>query len=352
MGYILFITICVVAFILFKLADLKDNKLFLVLGIITLSLGAGLRNDNVGLDTYQYISAFKTNFSVIWLFKETGFREISRLLMNAFSGNVTCLLLLYATVTNALILYRLWDFRKDCSYSYMVFLYITLHYINTLNIMRQYIAIAIVFFATRFLEKRGYIKFCIAILLASVFHSSALLGLLFFFVYYWKVAPSKQKKWMLFPLLIAIPIVSIVLVKTQSAQISNYFSQKRADVNATFIYRIIVFVLILALQYSKKEIVVFKERKGERETIGINKCESIFYIAGLATSALGMFFSSLSRLGLYYLMFEIVFWGEAVKRGKSKQLAFLLFSIYAIYVFVCEFLYNGSGVFPYGVHWI
>ena len=173
MGYILFITICVVAFILFKLADLKDNKLFLVLGIITLSLGAGLRNDNVGLDTYQYISAFKTNFSVIWLFKETGFREISRLLMNAFSGNVTCLLLLYATVTNALILYRLWDFRKDCSYSYMVFLYITLHYMNTLNIMRQYIAIAIVFFATRFLEKRGYIKFCIAILLASVFHSSA-----------------------------------------------------------------------------------------------------------------------------------------------------------------------------------
>lgn len=157
---------------------------------------------------------------------------------------------------------------------------------------------------------------------------------------------------MLFPLLIAIPIVSIVLVKTQSAQISNYFSQKRADVNATFIYRIIAFVLILALQYSKKEIIVFKERKGERETIGINKCESIFYIAGLATSAIGMFFSFLSRLGLYYLMFEIVFWGEAVKRGKSKQLAFLLFSIYAIYVFVCEFLYNGSGVFPYGVHWI
>ena len=75
MGYILFITICVVAFILFKLADLKDNKLFLVLGIITLSLGAGLRNDNVGLDTYQYISAFKTNFSVIWLFKETAFNE-------------------------------------------------------------------------------------------------------------------------------------------------------------------------------------------------------------------------------------------------------------------------------------
>lgn len=159
MGYILFITICVGSFILFKLAELKDNKLFLVLGVVALSLGAGLRNDNVGLDTYQYISAFKTNFSVIWLFKETGFREISRLLMNAFSGNTTCLLLLYAAVTNALILYRLWDFRKDCSYSYMAFLYITLHYMNTLNIMRQYIAIAIVFFATRFLEKKVILNF-------------------------------------------------------------------------------------------------------------------------------------------------------------------------------------------------
>ena len=47
MGYILFITICVCSFILFKLAELKDNKLFLVLGIVALSLGAGLRNDNV-----------------------------------------------------------------------------------------------------------------------------------------------------------------------------------------------------------------------------------------------------------------------------------------------------------------
>lgn len=352
MGYILFITICVGSLILFKLAELKDNKLFLVLGVVALSLGAGLRNDNVGLDTYQYVSAFKTNFSVIWLFKETGFREISRLLMNAFSGNTTCLFLLYAAVTNALILYRLWDFRKDCSYSYMAFLYITLHYINTLNIMRQYIAIAIVFFATRFLEKKGYMKFLLAVLLASVFHSSALLGLFFFFVYYWKIAPKKQKKWMLFPLLIAIPIVFIVLMKTQLAQITNYFSQKRADVNATFIYRIIAFGLILALQYSKKEFIVFKGSKKEREMISISRCESIFCIAGLATAALGMFFSFLSRLGLYYLMFEIVFWGEVVKRGKSKQLAFLLFSTYAIYVFVCEFLYNGSGIFPYGIHWI
>ena len=100
---------------------------------------------------------------------------------------------------------------------------------------------------------------------------------------------------MLFPLLIAIPIVLIVLMKTQSAQITNYFSQKRVDVNATFIYRIIAFGLILALQYSKKEFIVFKGSEKEREMISISRCESIFCIAGLATAAMGMFFSFLSR---------------------------------------------------------
>jgi len=351
MGYVLFITICVGALILFKLADQKENRLLLVLGVIVLSLGAGLRKDNVGLDTYQYISAFRTDFSVMWLFKETGFREISRFLMKIFSGNTTCLLLTYAIATNSLIFYRLWDFRKDCSYSYMSFLYITLHYINTMNIMRQYIAIAIVFFATRFLERRGYIKFCGALLIAVLLHSSALLGILFLIVYYWKVAPNKQKKWMLFPLLIAIPIISIILIRTQSVQITNYFSQKRMDINITFLYRVIVFILILVLQYSRKEIVIFKGLKAERKRIGFNKCESIFYIAGLAISALGMFFSFLSRLGLYYLMFELVFWGEVIKRGKSKQLAFLLVSTYAVYIFVCEFIFNGSGIFPYSIYW-
>ena len=50
-------------------------------------------------------------------------------------------------------------------------------------------------------------------------------------------------------------------------------------------------------------------------------------------------------------MYEMVFWGRVVKEGKSRQITLALSLIYAIYVFGMELIYNGSKIFPYGIHW-
>lgn len=357
MSQLTFCAINLIALLCLSASDKKNSKILLYIGIIILTLAAGLRNENVGVDTHAYIYSFNNNFPVSWQFTEAGFRTVSRFLMSLFHGNSTWLLVIYAFITNALILVRLWDFRFKCSYSYMVFLYLTINYINTMNIMRQFVAIAIVFFATRYLEKKNYISFVVLLAIATSIHSTALLGMVFLIVYFWENASKKQKKWLWIPIAVIIPIALYYVLGYESGHITNYFSQHTSNLNITYIYRVIAFVLVMVLQALNKQI-VFKKNPQRSPSIEENITpiklkdkEVVFYIIGLGTSSLGMFFSFLSRLGMYYLMYEMVFWGCAVKRGKSKQIALVLSLIYAIYVFGMEIIYNGSKIFPYGIHW-
>ena len=116
-----FIFILIPAIILCYIADKKNNKLLLFISIIYISLIVGLRGINVGIDTKPYYNAFLNDFPIKWQFEEMGFRTISRLLMEIFK-NPSFLFLIYAFVTNLLIFLRLWDFRKKCDFSVVIFL--------------------------------------------------------------------------------------------------------------------------------------------------------------------------------------------------------------------------------------
>ena len=353
MSQMAFCAINLIVFLSLCIADKKNSKFLLWTGIVILTLAAGLRNENVGVDTHAYIYSFNNNFPVSWQFTETGFRTVSNALMFFFRNNTTWVLIVYAFITNALILIRLWDFRRKCSYSYMVFLYLTINYINTMNIMRQFISIAIIFFATRFLEKKQYLFFILLLILATSIHSTAPLGVVFLFVFFWKNASQKQRRWLWIPIAVIIPIVVYYILKYESGHISNYFSQYTSNLNITYIYRVGAFLLTMMFQMMSKQI-VFKRSELKENTVVPLKWsdkETLFYVMGLGTSSLGMFFAFLSRLGMYYLMYEMVFWGRAVKEGKSRPIAWMLSSIYAVYVFGRELIYNGSKIFPYGIHW-
>ena len=205
----------------------------------------------------------------------------------------------------------------------------------------------------RFLEKKNYLIFILLVIFATSIHSTALLGVVFLFVYFWENASSKQKRWLWIPIAIIISVTVYYILNYESGHIANYFSQHTSNLNITYIYRVGAFILAMMLQMIGKQI-VFK-RNEQKESIMIplkwTDKETVFYIIGLGTSSFGMFFSFLSRLGMYYLMYEMVFWGRAVKEGKSKQITLALSLIYAVYVFGMELIYNGSKIFPYGIHW-
>lgn len=270
-------------------------------------------------------------------------------------------MIIYALITNVLIINRLWDFRKKYNFAFMIFLYGFVFFIETLNIMRQFIAIAVIFYATRLLTKKKYVAFSVIVLIMTTIHKTSLLALLILVIYFWKNLSTKNKIMLGIPIfMIAIVGIAFVL-KYESDHILNYFGEDNriSNLNITFIYRFVIFAFSYMLYKSKKIIVYGKKAKdkskekctelinNESELLNLDLVVWVYFI-GLCLTSMGMFFFVMARLGYYYLIFELLYWGYMTNQNnKNKKLNMLMISIYAIYVFTLELLKNGSGIFPY-----
>lgn len=355
MDKIIFILILIISILFFYIANKKNNKFFLFAGILLLSFTAGFRGELVGIDTKFYYNAFVNNFPHSWQFPEEGFRFVSRNLMLIFN-NPHILFFIYSLIINLLIILRLWDFKDRCNFPFMTFLYLFIYYIETMNIMRQFIAIAIIFYSTRFLERRRILLFILIIIAATYIHKTALLGLFILVVYFWNDLSKTKKILLSIPILALLVFVVYYIINYESGHISNYLSLDNSisNINITFIYRVFAFIASFLLYKSNCKIVFknsIQETKklkviDEKKNDDFNKIY-IIYILGLCLSSLGMFFLALTRSGYYYMIFEILYWGYLARNSRNKGISICLISIFALYIFAIELIRNGSGIFPF-----
>ena len=353
MGNILYIFFILLALVFVLIADKKNKKVFLYISIIIFSLVSGLRGINVGIDTALYNNAFLHNFPYSWQFEETGFRYISTFIMNLFHDPryVFCF---FAFITNGLILTRLWDFREKCSMTAMVLLYSLTFYIDTMNIMRQFVVIAVIFYSTKLLEKNKYILFLLIILGLTFIHSSSLLALAYIPIYLWNSLSKSKKMLLIIPLIVCGSLAISYVIGYESGHISNYLSAQNSidNVNIPFLYRVIIFAISYFLLV-KNKIVIFKKNSIKKvnseysQEISKYRNVSYVYMAGLLLCSMGMFYVVMARLGYYYAIFELVYWGYVIKTSANKKMNFAMIITYAVYIFLLEFLTDGSGVFPF-----
>ncbi len=347
-----FILLLVPIVILCFIADKKDKKFLLMLAIFILSLIVGFRGTNVGIDTKDYYYAFNNNFPRNWQFQELGFRYISMFFMKIFK-NATFVMFIYAFIINLFIMLRLWDFRKKCNFPVMIILFLLIYLFPTMNIMRQFIAVSVIFYFSRFLEKKKYFLFFLIVILMSLIHKSSLLALLLIFVYMWNTFSSRKKILFLFPFMIISLIGLFFVVWYEKDHIDNYFSIINSvnNFNITFVYRFLICIISYFLFRSRLKI-VYNSNKEKKEIVVDNKDNDFkiifaLYCIGLCFSSMGMFFNNMERFGYFYLCFELVYWGYLTKNSRNNFLNFSMISIYASYVFLLEIFMNGSGIFPY-----
>ncbi|MDD3922221.1 MAG: EpsG family protein [Endomicrobiaceae bacterium] len=156
----------------------KKCKFYLWITGIEIFLFLGLRSVNIGHDTAAYANLFKIVKDTPDLFNSSIDIEITFLLftkfLTLFSSHPQILFL----TTSAFIVYS--TMRLIYKYTNIpwlaVFIYLTFGKIMfEAGIIRQSLAIAISFFAFDFIVKRQFLKFSLLIIIASLFHSSALL---------------------------------------------------------------------------------------------------------------------------------------------------------------------------------
>ena len=175
---------------------------FLTASLLWLNKFRRLQNINFGLFAFCWlflISAIR--FDVGWDYEQyheliegrvqyynaqfVRFEFLNRLIINVsqFLGFTQ----LYFIVTSFIIIFSFyWVFKKfsaDFAISTLLFLSLPIFFFNSLSIIRQFVAVSIIFYGFTFIRNRNFYKFLFTIFVASMFHKSAVIGIVLYFLY-------------------------------------------------------------------------------------------------------------------------------------------------------------------------
>lgn len=176
----------------------KRNKWFLIIACAELIILAGIRGYSVGADTSVYLSAFeyykalpKTEILTAKLVYpydfESGYFFLTKLCA-LLGGSKTAFLFLIAVLIYIPIFIAIYKRSTDPYIS--VLTYFAFGYFSySLGIFRQMIALSIVICGIQYIKDRKFFKYLLLIIIAMMFHSTAVLALVIYFLYplSWKI---------------------------------------------------------------------------------------------------------------------------------------------------------------------
>lgn len=160
------------------------KKILYIICCLQLFILSALRT-NIGIDFVSYRDKFNTISQLpinrlMQFYFEKGF-----LFLNAtvalFTDNFQWVIVLSSAITIGCVAYSI--YKQSTSPFLSVFLYITLmYYYGSFCLIRQGIAISISLTAFTYLKKQNFLKYLLLVLLASLFHSSALILIPIYFI--------------------------------------------------------------------------------------------------------------------------------------------------------------------------
>jgi transmembrane protein EpsG len=183
--------------------EVKPNKFLAFLVMVSLVLVAGLQK-NIG-DTYFYMHSYAINDysweEIDWT-GDFGF-NILQLLLQQISKDPQLLIFIVALLTNVFIVLVLYKYSR--MFELAVYVYITSGMFTTsMNGIRQYLAAAIAFLATKYLLNGNFHKYAVVVLIAATIHKTALVLLPIYFI-------VRREAWTKITFLILLLSVFIVL---------------------------------------------------------------------------------------------------------------------------------------------
>lgn len=354
----LYVFVLLVSFFWAKKAQASGKIRYIVFLILILTLLSGLRATSVGIDTQRYNYFFDLikngEFDYVWGVEYS--YKIMMLLFSRLSKSFTIFILLIALLTNMCIILRFWDYRDIVKFEWVVAVYYVMFYFYQMNIMRQMCAVAIVFFGSRYIEKGRYGLFLLFVVAGYLFHTSAVLGVMFFASEYldWSNL-SKRKKHFLGLAALLAP-VAVLYVANKLSTYLRYFTHFTLNVGAVLAIK---FVMLLLSQWGLKRTVIRR-----REMVGEKDCQSdstgmgyritmveIGYAVGLLICSVGYIIPYADRISLYFYIYECVYLGILMKyKSVRSGYPLVIVLLYGL-IFISLFFGGGQGQIPYLFFW-
>ena len=183
--------------------------------------------------------------------KDIGF-GILQMILKMYSEDPQIMIFTTALITNVLIISVLYKYARMFELS--VYVYITGGmFLVSMNGIRQSLAAAIIFAATKYLFERNTKAFILVVLLASTFHQSALVLIPIYFMAGFKAWTKSTALLLLCSVVIVIgfdQFSSILFSAIEDSQYGVYASNNEGGAN---IIRVIVYAAPLVLAFFGRE---------------------------------------------------------------------------------------------------
>lgn len=350
--------------IVIKINKLKIYQVLLVLSVIVVVFLAGARDYSVGTDVkvygnslffyakqYRPFSVYVERFSHI---------EPLYLIMTYFSSLIAdephILYFFTGFIIYGSLMIAFYKQKESFPLTLTWLAFLFLLYGDTYNAMRQCIAIAIGMWAFSFVLQGNYKKFIIGVIIASLFHNTAIMFIPIYLIY--GILQKNNKLYMKILLIIAVmggilffnEILSLLMqIGILNSKMERYYIAESTGLSVFAILIRLPFLLLIILQ--KKAFT-----NGNKMSCSPLKNENItdFYIILLVLEMIAVemnaFVASLYRISLYFVPFRCMAYARicVVQKRENKIILVVCLILYLLIVFVYQNQIKGNNdIYPY-----
>lgn len=298
-------------------------------------------------DTTAYINSFNNlngSWNEIWNLilgqgKDKAFDITGNLFKMYISKDYHAWFLLFAIIESALFCNVLR--RESISFfDTCFFLFSSTLYYNYFSMMRQWFAVAIVFWASRFIKTKQFVPFLFFCVLAAQFHNSAYFMI---FIYFIVVGDSWNKKQLLllvafiFGMLLLNPLLNSLDLLFSDSTYGYVLDIMQSNTGSSWI-RILIAVVPVALSF------FYRDHKSNDSMYNICVNMSLLH---LMLNVLAVFTSGLFviRMAKYFSVFNMILYPyllDLMIPEKDKKIIKPLFYIIYLIVFIIQMSYSSS----------
>jgi len=301
------------AVIIYGYKTKEKSRIFLIITGVQLFLISALRGSTVGTDTNSYLITYNTfvNFNFVDYARiEIGYKTLMRI--TSILGEKPQWIIITTSIIIIIMIYK--GIEHTSSQIWLsVFLFVALYYFyNSFNGIRQYIAIAISFYGYRFILKEKFIKYIVCVLIAMLFHTTAIIMLPVYF--FGKIKLNFKKSFGLFLLIMLLSfILDKLLIFTTKLlpQYTGYLNSFLFSETGGFMSSVVTGCFVLFGIY------IFIFEKTNRQFL----IEFQIIIISFAVSLMSMFkYIGFDRIGWYFTIYSILFIPNSLKLVSNHKL--------------------------------
>jgi hypothetical protein len=326
----------------------RFNKfIWTTLIIIGPAVLVGIRHYDVGADTMNNVLGYMRDGYSYSLDSISRYGYLFQLIryisFHITSGNPTLFLFFLAYITLYILVRGLDKWINELSLPMALFVFYSVLGMQLMNQSRQMLALSILLYAVHYLAERKFLRYCLIITIASLIHFTAIIGLLFPFLYFNTSRYYPLKKLLYYSLWLITPLILPQLLSLFMYILPDAYSHYVSNVSSTGIGM----GLVLNILPVMLPIIIFK-----RYLCG--KTNDYFVriaILVLPFRLAGYYSYYLMRLQYYSMIFMLLITSTILKninnKLKRKIVRFGLIGIHLSYFLVTYVYLNDSSILPY-----